>query len=121
MVRQLDGQNQQADELAASKEVTSKPLGYKFTKPEHPLEVEPKHPPEIAAAPSKARAAINLKILINGKDLNTAMAEDATATPKAPKALKATPIKLKISMNDKDIALAMAEAAELRHLPPSQS
>ncbi|VVA13768.1 PREDICTED: uncharacterized protein [Prunus dulcis] len=98
--------------------------GYKFTKPEHPLEVEPKHLPEIATAPSKAGATINLKILINSKYLNTAMAEDATATPKAPKdskALKATPIKLKILMNGKDIALAMAEAAELRYPPPSQS
>ncbi|KAH0989270.1 hypothetical protein GBA52_000753 [Prunus armeniaca] len=44
--------------------------GYKFAKPEHP--------PKVATALSKAGAMINLKILINNKDLNTAIAEDAT-------------------------------------------
>ncbi|CAB4295167.1 unnamed protein product [Prunus armeniaca] len=94
---------------------------YKFAELEHPLEAETEHPLEVAAAPSKAEIAINLKILINDKDLNTTIAEDAAATlrahnaPKAsktPKALKIPPIKLKILMNGKDIALAMAEAAE---------
>ncbi|KAH0991488.1 hypothetical protein GBA52_002971 [Prunus armeniaca] len=89
---------------------------YKFAEPEHPLEAEPEHPLEVVAAPSKAEIAINLKILINDKYLNTTTAEDAAATlrahnaPKAsktPKAIKIPPIKLKILMNGKDIALAM--------------
>ncbi|CAB4295165.1 unnamed protein product [Prunus armeniaca] len=89
--------------------------GYKFAELEHPPEAKPEHPPKVAAAPSKAGAAINLKILIKGKDLNTAIAKDVTATlnaPKAPKALKAALMKLKILMNDKDIALAMTEVVE---------
>ncbi|KAI5355505.1 hypothetical protein L3X38_008400 [Prunus dulcis] len=92
--------------------------GYKFVEPEHPPEAESEHSPEVSAAPSKVGATINLKILINGKDLNTTIAEEAAAIPKAlnapktPKAIKALPIKLRILMNGKDIALAMAEAAE---------
>ncbi|VVA13767.1 PREDICTED: uncharacterized protein [Prunus dulcis] len=86
--------------------------GYKFVEPEHPPEAESEHSPEVAAAPSKVRATINLKILINGNDLNTTIAEEALNAPKTPKAIKALPIKLKILMNGKDIALAMAEAAE---------
>ncbi|CAB4295164.1 unnamed protein product [Prunus armeniaca] len=48
---------------------------------DHTLEAELEHPPEVAVAPSKAGAAINLKILINGKDLNTTIAEDIATTP----------------------------------------
>ncbi|CAB4267105.1 unnamed protein product [Prunus armeniaca] len=84
--------------------------GYKFAELEHPPKAEPEHPPKVAAAPSKAGATINIKIFINGKDLNTTIAEDVTATPNAPKSLKAALIKLKILMNGKDIALIMAEA-----------
>ncbi|XP_008234015.1 PREDICTED: uncharacterized protein C6orf132-like [Prunus mume] len=94
--------------------------GYEFAEPEHPPEVEPEHPPEVAAA-------IKLKILIDGKDLNMAIAENAAATSKAtrgpkapktpktlkaPKAPKAPPMKLRILMNGKDLALSIAEAAE---------
>ncbi|CAL8094270.1 unnamed protein product [Prunus armeniaca] len=86
--------------------------GYKFAELEHPPEAKLEHPPKVAAAPSKAGVAINLKILIKGKDLNTAIAKDVTATLNAPKALKAALMKLKIVMNDKDIALVMAEVVE---------
>ncbi|KAH0991489.1 hypothetical protein GBA52_002972 [Prunus armeniaca] len=86
--------------------------GYKFAELEHPPEAKLEHPPKVAATPSKAGAAINLKILIKGKDLNTAIAKDVTATLNAPKALKAALMKLKIVMNDKDIALVMAEVVE---------
>ncbi|CAL8094274.1 unnamed protein product [Prunus armeniaca] len=92
-----------------------------FAPTAHPLEAEPEHPLEVVVAPSKAEIAINLKILINDKYLNTTTAEDAAATlrahnaPKAsktPKAIKIPPIKLKILMNGKDIALDMTEATE---------
>ncbi|CAB4297602.1 unnamed protein product [Prunus armeniaca] len=71
-----------------------------------PYSSEPDHLPKVATALSKVGAAINLKILINGKDLNTTIAEDVAATSNARKALKAVPIKLKIIINGKDIALS---------------
>ncbi|CAB4264550.1 unnamed protein product [Prunus armeniaca] len=82
--------------------------------------LKPDHLPKVAAALSKTGVVINLKILINGKDLNIAIAEDVAATPnapKAPKTLKAAPIKLKIMMNGKDLELDHTLEAELEHPP----
>ncbi|CAB4267106.1 unnamed protein product [Prunus armeniaca] len=98
---------QKSEELMLlMKETCDVIVSLKALLPLPPYSSEPDHLPKVATALSKVGAAINLKILINGKDLNTAIAEDVAATFNARKALKAVPIKLKIMINGKDIALS---------------